>query len=590
MNDCADIKAIRRQKLIKRIKRRLLPCIMAGFSLPVTLLLYGPFDLFAQNRAEFAFSLYDFLLPCLGLTLVCGAILSVIPLFLKKKAYSLYLAILFWASVMLFVQGNYLNFGLSSLAGDGVSASPSSLTVIVNTVIWVLTLAAVVICVLLFKPVRKKLRTAVCLGLCLVLVMETTGAVAVSFGDGVFADKEQMLSMSADSMTPKMLTTDDLTTLSKNKNVVVFIVDRLDAKYYNEATARYPEIFSELEGFTHFSDYVTLYARTFPGVASILTGKENDYSSTRADYLKGAYSESEYLKYMDGQGYAVNIYTDSYYGYENAAYMQDYTQNVSGYSGYTVKDRWALIGSMLALSLYRYLPFVLKATVDDISTDTFSSLVEYEADAGQQKYTSDNRTVWELMTKRDFTLTEDKARFTFIHISGCHMPTKYDSDWNDLADSQSSVRNVMTQSFKVVGRYLSEMKRLGVYEDATIMITGDHAAAMSDKKPVEGARVTAMLVKPAGVSEGETVTNTAQCAQEDIWATIFDCEGLTDTPKTNGTSFFDIDVNTVRERRYVFHRHLGDTAEELEYRIKGNASVFENWEIVGTRPIHGIHD
>ena len=590
MNNLTDTKIIKRQKLIKRLKRRWLPCVMAGFSLPVTLLLYGPFDLFAQNRAEFSFSLYDFLLPCIGLTFVCGAILSVIPMFLKKKVYSIYLAVLFWASVMLFIQGNYLNFGLSSLAGDGVSVLPSKLTVIVNTAIWMVTLVAVVICVLMLKPVRKKTRAVVCHGLCLVFVMETTGAVAVSFGDGVFANKEQMLSMSTDGMTPKMLTTDNVTTLSKDKNVVVFVVDRFDAKYYNDASVKYPELFSELDGFTYFNDYVTLYARTFPAVASILTGKENDYSSKRSEYLKNAYSNAEYLKYMDCQGYGVNIYTDDYYGYENAAYMQEYTQNVSGYSGYKVADRWELVGCMLALSLYRYLPFALKTVAEDISTDTFSSLVEYETEAEQQKYTSDNRTVWGLLTANDFTLTEEKGRFTFIHISGCHTPTKYDSDWNDLANSQSSVKNVMTQSFKIIGRYLSEMKRLGVYENATVMITGDHAAAISDRKPVEGARVTAMLVKPSGVSNGGVVTNTAQCAQEDIWATVFDCEDLTDAPKTDGTSFFDIDENTERERRYIFHRHLGDSAEEMEYRIKGNANVFDNWVLVGTRPIHAIHD
>lgn len=590
MTDGTEVKEHQKQKIIRRIKRRLLPCLLAGFCLPVTLFMYGPFDLFAQNRAEFAFSLYDFLLPCLWLTLACGAILSVIPFFLKKKVYALYLAVLFWASVMTFVQGNYLNFGLSSLAGDGVGSAISAATVAVNTAIWALTLAATVTCVLLFKPVRQKLKAVISLGLCVVLIMQATGTVAVCFGDGVFADEEQMLEMSADGMTPKMLTTDNLTTLSENKNVVIFVVDRFDARYYREAAQKYPEIFSELEGFTSFSDYVTLYARTFPAVTSIITGAENDFSGSRKDYLNEAYSESEYLKYMSEQGYGINIYTDGYYAYDNAAYMQDYTQNVSSYSGYTVTDRWALFGSMLALSLYRYLPFALKSTVDDISTDTFSSLVEYYSDGSQQKYASDNREVWEQLTERDFSLTEDEGRFTFIHVSGCHTPSKYDSDWNDLSEPRSTTENVMRQSFKIISRYLSEMKRLGVYDDATVIITGDHAAAMSDKKPVEGARVTAMLVKPSGVGEGETVENTAPCAQKDIWATVFDCEGFSDAPDTEGTSMFRIDEGQTRERRYVFHRIDGDTAEELVYRINGNANDFSNWELVSTTPIHSLYD
>ena len=452
MNGSLMDKELVTRKRIKRIKRRLLPSLLAGFSLPFTLFLFGPFDLFAQNRAAFAFSLYDFIFPCFLLTLVCGGILSTVALFLPKKAYSLYLAVLFWASVMLFVQGNYLNIGLTSLAGDGISEGASFLVVAINTAIWLISLAALMLAVIKLKPVRKKLRGVVCFGIALILVMQTVGVAAVSFEDGVYNTKAQVLSSRHGQDSQRFLTTQNLTTLSSEHNVVVFVVDRFDAKYYKKASKEAPEVFGELEGFTYYDNHISLYARTFPAVAHMLTGYENDYSDLRQEYFENAYSSAEYLKYMSEQGYGVNIYTDSYYGYENASVMQEYADNLTGYSQYRITYRAALIGNMLALSLYRYLPFILKGFVEDISTDDFSRLVEFESDAQFSKYSTDNREVYSQMSQSDFELYSDGGRFSFIHISGCHIPTKYDADWNDLADSSSDILTVVTQSFKIISR------------------------------------------------------------------------------------------------------------------------------------------
>ena len=590
MDNQVSAKEMAKQKRIKRIKRKLLPSIMAGFSLPFTLFLFGPFDLFAQNRGEFLFTLYDFLIPCVLITLVFGILLSAIALMLRKKAYSLYLALLFWCSVMLFIQGNYLNFGLTSLAGDGVSASASKFTVIVNTAIWLLSLGVTIFLVLKFKIVRKKLRSVVSLGLALVIVMEVTGVIAVSFKEDVYSNKETVLYSQNNGVSKRVLTTEGLTTLSDRNNVVVFVVDRFDARYYTETQKKAPQIFEELEGFTYYNNHITMYARTFPAVTHMLTGVENDYSKTRLDYFKQVYKDAEPLRYMKEQGYGVNVYTDSYYSYDNASYMAEYTDNITSYTDYEVTNTPLLVARMVMLSLYRYLPFAMKGMVDGISTDDFSNLVEFKSEAEFSKYSTDNKTVYDQMTQKDFELSEDGGRFSFINVAGCHMPSKYDSEWNELSEKSRDAVNVMTQSFKIINRYISEMKRLGVYEDATIIITGDHAAAMTDKKPLGGARVTAMLVKPSGVGEGELLTSSAPTCHDDIWQTIFDSEGL-EPLNQKGITMIGADENAPRERRYMFHLIIdGDNADELEYTVTGDAKDFDNWKIVNMRDIHGVYD
>ena len=581
---------LKRQQSIKRMQRKLIPSLLAGFSLPVTLFLYGPFDLFAQNRAEFSFTLYDFLLPCILLTLAVGIVLSVIPLLLRRTAYRLYTAILFWVSVMLFLQGSYLNFGYTALTGDGVTeAAPTSL-VVINALIWLVTLVATVVCVLKIKPVRKNLKTVVSLGLALVLFMECVGAVAVSFKDGVFADKQDVLSGENGSMGSKMLTSENLTTLSKNGNVVVFVVDRFDASYYKKIVSGAPELLSELDGFTYYSDHTSLYPRTFPAVTYMLTGKEKGGDVDRLDYFKDAYSDAENLRHLDENGYGINIYTTDYYAYDNASVMSEYAQNVSSYDEITISDKGALFGSMIAFSAYRYLPFFLKETVDFISTATFSELVEFSSSSEWEKYSTDNKYVYERLTSEDFSLTDEAGRYTFLHIDGCHAPSRYDAEFNEVDGGNSKILDMAAQSFAIINRYIREMKRLGVYDDATVIITGDHAAAISDSKPVEGARVTTLLLKPSGSYEGGITESTAPTCQEDLWRTVFSSEGIDVPESCVGEDLLNISEDTVRTRRYVFHRMNGDTAEEITYEIVGNANDFSNWKIVSRKEIQRIYN
>ena len=126
------------------------------------------------------------------------------------------------------------------------------------------------------------------------------------------------------------------------------------------------------------------------------------------------------------------------------------------------------------------------------------------------------------------------------------------------------------------------MKRLGVYENATIIITGDHANIRSDSKEPWDAYVTALLVKPAGVSEGEIRNNYAQLDVDNVLATIKDAAGIaTDEP-----TVFEVPEGEDQVRTLMFQRsyknETGKTVyENIEYEIRGNGKNFDNWMVVG---------
>ena len=55
----------------------------------------------------------------------------------------------------------------------------------------------------------------------------------------------------------------------------------------------------------------------------------------------------------------------------------------------------------------------------------------------------------------------------------------------------------MKACFKIVYDFLDQMKALGVYEDSTIIILGDHGKSM-DKTNLDYAVRTGLFVKPKG--------------------------------------------------------------------------------------------
>lgn len=331
-----------------------------------------------------------------------------------------------------------------------------------------------------------------------------------------------------------VLTYENLHELSSGKNIVVFLVDRFDAKYYRKMEKKYPTFFEGLDGFTYYNDYTSLHCRTYPGVASILTNLEHDYSSKKANAFDYFYSNGGTMRTLHDHGYTLNVYTETSYVYNDATLMSEYVSN----TGYVSLSEEFLVGA--------------DATVD----------------------------LLERIKSRDFYTVDTPGQFTFIHLYGCHNTDK------------NSYENV-EDTFEIIYYYIEQMKALGVYDDATIVITGDHAAALSDSKYIgkanssdDGTRVTAMLFKRSGDSDTALQRSEAQVSQDELWATIFESEGMLSEKK--GDSFFDIPEGVDRERRYLFYMYKNAKnnnlkySQVIEYKITGTANDPENWQMITT--------
>ena len=604
--------------------------------MPLTVCVFGPFDIYYGNMDEFRYSLADFLPLCALFALVAAVIIFASLILLRGRAYRIACGVLLSVSVLFFAQRSFMNMGVDALVGDGVGTHGADLLpLIFNTLIWVTLIGgAVVAVILLSKKHAELIETITVIAMITLIGMQGVSMFVFSLTSDVWVRVDQRKQMSnADVGRTDILTFDGFDELSAEKNVVVFIVDRFDAAYYDKMLESDPEFFSGLDGFTYFSDYTSLYCRTYPAVTSILTGIDNDFSTSRIEYFDNVYSDGGHLRTLNELGYDINLYTKEYYAYENASIMGEYVDNVTAVSGYYVKEPFLLSFDMTRLALSSYLPFIAKGAMGYMSTPDFNAHTVYElegkdGDKDIIPYDSDLKAVYNHIENSNFATVEKKGKFTFIHLDGCHTPISYDENWEPDISYDSDV--AIKLNFAIIYKYIEEMKRLGVYEDATIVITGDHPYAVSDygligdsededesetdgedaettevesETTYEGAdererdedgdldgekdrgvRVTAMFFKKSGDSGTSLATSTAQISQDELWNTIFESEGLLEAK--DGLSFFDIPEGEDRERRYLLQVTANALVNQLdedqivEYKITGSANDPENWEIV----------
>lgn len=610
------------------IKQKLVPSALLALAIPLTVCVFGPFDIYYGNMGEFRYSLVDFLPLCALAAFLFAALIFAILLLVRGKAYHIISGFVLGSSILLFVQRSFMNMGVDALVGDGVGTHGVDVfPLILNTAIWILGVGgAIAATVILSRKHGEIIETVTVIAMVTLIGMQGVSMLIYSVTTDVWVKADQR------NQTTDVLSFDGIDSFAEENNVVVFIVDRFDASYYEKMLETDPEFFDELDGFTYYNDYTSLYCRTYPAVASILTGKDNDFSSTRIEYFNNVYSDGGSLGVLKENGYAINLYTKQYYAYESASVMDDYVDNVAKVSGYYIKEPLLLSFDMIRLSFSSYLPFFAKGAMGYMSTPAFNDHAVYElANKEGNKditpYDSDLKTVYDTLCESEFVTADQSGRFTFIHIDGCHTPIEYDENWDPTIEYDTNV--AIKLNFTIIYKYIEEMKRLGVYDDATIVITGDHSNAVSDyaliggegeteteseiqteiestenearygdigeeeEEKDNGTRVTAMFFKRSGESGTPLATSSAQISQDELWNTIFESEGLNGAK--SGDSFFDIPEGEDRERRYLLQITAKPTVNGLEqdqiveYKITGTAHDPENWEIVDRTDVDNLY-
>ncbi len=539
-------------------RARLLHAAAVLGALCFTWLFFGPLELLAFSGGSLVLGWQELLLPLLGLMLGLWAAGSALAALLRGKVFNYALCLLFTLALGGYLQGALLNSGLGLLTGDTPNWSGMAAGALWGLVLW----GAILALSLLGQYLSRRRWTQVTAALCLLLViMQLVPAAAIVAGVYDTARPTQDLYLSQEGYY----------TLSAEENILVIVLDRLDFDYVEQVLARDPDFFDPLEGFTAYDNAISAYARTRPALAHLLTGQEGAYYRSAQDYFAAAW-EGGLLESLSAAGYENYLYTDLRNLFSRAEDTAPVANATTGREGV---DYSVALGKLWQLSAYRYAPTALKPSFYG-DTNYFNAGV-YRSDAyGAYEF---NDGVWG--PGLSGVTAGGGKQFRLYHFSGSHAPYTLGADGR-IAGEETSAWEQTAGCFQNLFGLFARMQELGIYEDATILITGDHGSAVSDYTPLQKATRVGLFYKPAGASGTPLAWDSSPVSTGDIGPTVLRAAGCAYTGYPLGTAPAD------RVRTYYKTTIDRETYRETTlytYAVRGQAAVFANWELVSQEPI-----
>ena len=525
-------------------KKKVLFSFIVSFLLGFMILVFGPAEIFFANVTEFDFLFGEFAgymaLIFVGTLLLLTAFLS----FLPQKIYRMVISVLFTVSVAGYLQVMLFNKNLDLLGvnPDGYQVPPAQ--GMVNLAIWLAVLAGVMVLAVKKQEVWKQ---AVFYLSLLLIGMQAVAMVSLVATAPKEAYERAKVS---DRLGGK-----DQYTVSADKNIIVFVLDYFSSLYLQQMLEVYPDGADCLHDFTYYSNADCTYYGTFPSLAHMLTGREVDTTVSIAEWCRDIWNHDltvEFYQELQANNYKTNVYTtDSNVltSSNGCGILRDRISNITNEPREVQVDTGLLLKTITKMSCYRMAPDLLKPQFYT-NVSEYSLIVE---DMGEGILQT-NSDFYAKLQEKGLQKDDSSHYFIFQHLIGTH---EFNTDEHGNYQEKTSVEETARGCMTIMEGYLSELKRLGVYEDATIIITADHGG---DWK--EDLQVVYFIKQPGETHDKSPVTN-APISHCDLLPTVAQMAGLDYTKY--GNSINDFSQDEQRERTIWVRTADPDFPEEVYY-------------------------
>lgn len=544
----------------RTFKERFSLAVLISIALSLVFIVFGIIDLYTSNMDSFNFNLSDVLGPVIVIALLNTAVLVLVFTLLRGQLFDLAISLAFSVLISGYLQGSFLNVSHGALTGDAIPWHNFLGRTILNTVIW-LFIVVVVLTLRYFVP--KVWSSAIRL-VSIILALIQIITLPFIMGDA----------LNAKPVTEGFLSTEYIYEMAQEENILVIVLDRLDNAYLQEVVDDDPTFFDELDGFTQFTNNTSLYTQTFPSVAHMLTGATHDFEQPAQDFLEEAWNNEEFISNLRSEDYATNFYMEQGYCY---ASIDDNLKEIADNATMEKLELHtpSIVYNLLKLSAYRYAPDAFKPFLW-VTTDTFKGFSQSTKDTAS--YVIDDYNFYQNLKQEKLSVADSPKMFKYIHLHGSHAP--YYIDANVQPTDNGDVLGATKGSFEIVFEYLRQLKAMGLYENSTIIITGDHGFREVDYGPANKQIVTGLFVKEAGNIGTSLQYNNAPTSTENFQPTILKAAGI-DHSKS-GETYFEVSPDDTKVRKLLYRIWPTDDnpPQVLEYHITGDANDFSNWTLI----------
>lgn len=545
-----------KNKKIIKDKKSILALAAAAVFVSFTFFVFAPFEMYLGNISEFWFNIGSFWFLSLGLFVAVFAMIFSVGLLLKGILREIYIALVFGSGLAIYVQSNFLNLNLGNLNGAKIVWHDYKADFIVNMIIWLVIIFVPAILAFIF---RQKLLKPIAMIACLFTLMQVAALgvllVTANWDESIGADG--------------YVSSEGLMEAAEKHNAIVFVLDMYNGTFFEDILAKEPQLKEEFDGFTLYDNFTGAYSVTTYAVPYILTGSLMRNEASINAMADAAYDKAQYWRCLKDNNYKYNIFT------QDAFIPRWMIQDIGNFE--TEKKHFT---SYKDFSIFLFRFVASKYLPNGIKPYVWLNGTELEAITigdGGAYYNESNRVFNELMQNEKMTIGDAENQFSFIHITGAHMPYYTDSNGN-YSEEPTTVEQAARGALQLAINYLNELKRVGKYDDATIMITADHGHG---KEGENVRQAPLMLMKPSG-AKGAFSTSSAPVCQADIIPTIMtDCKLNEDY--RFGKPFSQYKAGDERERYYyeTIAADLPSVSTLREYIIDSKDNTTDNMKRTG---------
>lgn len=501
----------------KRLKLGLIASAIVAFIVYI----YIPAESFFGNFTDYAFPYQIMVVAYLSNVVFFSLVVALLLAVVKVRFFHVLYGLLFGFLLAVYGQYMFFNRTIGSVDGTKYNWHAHAASSIINMVVWIMLMGLGC-----FLGARY--------------TVKTTKAFKYGF---VFVGLIHLLTyvtliLQADKMcfnfSAVYYSYENQFKVASQDNIIVFIVDALDNDYAKELYASEDSVLDYYHDFSMYTNTCSVYDYTSASMLQMMTNFEFDNTQTNLERREMAWNSpwvNEFYGRLHEAGYRVEVYnfdnedTEYVIGKVDNAVELESANNKPQYISY--KGIRQNIGKLTRFTLF---PNMLKGMVS-IDNISFKDAIYFR---GQDViYNND-----EFYDNLNLELADYDKAVIVHHTIGCHAP--YD--------------NVDTARYCLmyVGEYIKQMQALGVYDDATIMVTADHGAHDDDPLVGRFASTPLLLIKRAGESHEEMLLNGAPVYHQDFMPSILKAANQYEAGDEElfGRSFFDYSQGDIRERTW----------------------------------------
>lgn len=497
-----------------------LVCFLFAFML----LIFGPAELYFTNVSEFKFVYGEFAWRMALIALGGTFLISLILAFLPKKVCRVFLALIFGVSLAGYLQVMFINRDLDLMGMNPDGYHVETGRAVGNMLVWILIIGAVIALCLWKERIWK---STVLFATVVLLGMQGTAWISLmlSADDTAYYYEEGAWYLSGENQY----------TVSAEKNIIVFVLDYFSNQYLEPALEQYPDLLDCMKDFTYYSNTDCAYFGTYPSLAHILSGSEPEPELSINDWCKKIWQLDRaqgFYQALRDQNYVVDVYTpdkDVLCGTNGVEILQGTFSNLSNDSRTFDVNYGLLIKTMTKMAGYRMFPYAVKPALYANIDEYTNILIPRNNRAFHENY-----AFYAGLKERGLSVDKDSNYYIVQHLQGTHAKTTTAACEYGETTTEETARGCMV----MVEEYLNQLKELGVYDDATIIVTSDHGGPRDSQ--------VIFFIKYAWESHETMRISEAPISLMEYQATIAQAAGIDYAPY--GLAISDIPKDQPRER------------------------------------------